>query len=84
MNTIKKLLPAIALFFLASCGGKPSAESIAKKWCTLNAKFKSATNDSDKEAAKEARRSYEKEIEAKYKPDEQFMSKLKELTQACD
>ncbi|MBL7729045.1 MAG: hypothetical protein JNM68_15220 [Dinghuibacter sp.] len=84
MKPINKLLPVIALFVLASCGGKDSVDSIAKKWCNLTAKVKSATSDEEKEKARAARRAYENEVEAKHKSDEAFMNKLKDLTRACD
>lgn len=84
MKKLTLLLTCVSFVVLSSCGGKASVDTVAKKWCELNAKFRSATNDTDKQAAKEARNKYENEIESKYKSDEKFMSKLKELTQACD
>lgn len=84
MNLLKTMLPLIMLFVFASCGGKQSAETIAKKWCSLTAQLKSAASDAEKDKAREARKAYEREIEGKYKSDEAFMSKLKDLTRGCD
>jgi PBP1b-binding outer membrane lipoprotein LpoB len=74
-----------AAFFFASCGGgKASVDSIAKKWCELTVRVKSASNEAEKEIAKEKRKNYENELEEKYKNDKAFMEKLNEATRACD
>jgi outer membrane lipopolysaccharide assembly protein LptE/RlpB len=84
----KLLLPvcllAVSLCFTSCGGGKTSVDSIAKKWCELTVRVKNASNTAEKEVAKEKRKNYENEIEAKYKNDEAFLQKLKEATQACD
>ena len=87
---MKKLITisAITIFCLAftACNNnKESVESIAKKWCDLNAKVRNAESGSEeKEKAKEAREKYENEIEAKYKSDKEFYDKISEETKKCD
>jgi hypothetical protein len=71
---------------LASCGGggKPSAASIAKDWCELNGKAHKAADGPEKDAAKEARKKFEDDMEAKYKDDKAFMEEIGKEVEKCE
>ena len=71
-------------FFLASCGGKESASAVAKKWCDLNAKEYKAAEGPEKEAAKQARKKFEDEMEAKYKNDQAFFAEIGKEVEKCE
>jgi len=71
-------------FFLASCGGKESASSIAKKWCDLNGKVYKAEEGPAKEAAKTARKKFEEEMQAKYKDNKTFMDEIGKEVEKCE
>lgn len=77
----------VALFCMAilSCGSKKeTAASIAQQWCNLNAKVHKASDESAKDAAKMARKNFEKEIEAKYKENKAFMDEVKKEAEKCE
>ena len=77
----------VLCLFLAACGGgkeKESAASIAQKWCDLNAKVEKAATDEEKEMAKQARKKFETEMEAKYKGDEDFEKELEKEVEKCE
>lgn len=76
-------LSIAASFFLTACGGKKSAADVAKKWCELNGKAHNATGDA-KAAAEAAVEKYEKEIEAKYKNDGEFMKQVDDEVEKCE
>lgn len=85
MSKLFTVFAASAILLFTACGGKKeTAESVSKKWCELNAKVKAAAGDAEKEAAKAARKAFEREMEEKHKADEAFMDKVKEITSACD
>jgi hypothetical protein len=69
---------------LFSCGKKESAQSIAQKWCDLNAKVHNAKDETEKEAAKMEREKYEDKMEAKYKDDKNFMKEIERETEKCE
>lgn len=93
---MKKNLVTLSVIFLclffAACGGKESgkekgkesATSIAQKWCDLNAKVEKAATDEEKDIAKEARKKYENEMDAKYKGDEAFKKELEKEVNKCE
>jgi cell division protein FtsB len=83
-----KTIPLLALvvggLFIATCGGgKQSAASVADKWCKMTADLKKAEGEA-RDKLREERKAFENEIEQKHGKDEAFMSKLKDLTRACD
>jgi len=71
-------------FFMASCGGKESASSIAKKWCDLNGKVYKAADGPAKEAAEAARKKFEEEMQAKYKDNKAFMEEVGKEVEKCE
>ena len=77
-------------FFMAlallSCGGKPSASSLAQKWCDLNGKAHRATTTGGAELdkAKAEVKEFENEMEAKYKNDPAFMKEIERETEKCE
>lgn len=75
------LLAGITLF---SCGSKPSAQSVAQKWCDLNEKAYKASDGPEKQAAEAAREKYEDEMEAKYKKDDAFMKEVEKEVEKCE
>jgi maltose-binding protein MalE len=84
---MKKNLFTIAVFALClsltACSGKKSAASVAKEWCELNAKVHNAEGEA-KDAAKVARDKFEKEMEAKYKDDKDFMKEIGKEVEKCE
>lgn len=82
---MKKFIYAIALLMVvtfAGCGGD-SPESVAKKWCAMQADIEKAEGDA-KDKLQDAQRDYEKSVEAKHKDDKEYMKKVEELVEACD
>jgi len=80
---LSSMLLAMAIF-VASCGGKETAASIAKKWCDLNGKVYKAAEGPAKEAAQKARKQFEDEMEAKYKDDKAFMDEIGKEAEKCE
>lgn len=72
------------LIFCSCGGGEDTPESIAKKWCELNAKVHNAGSDDEKEKAKSEREKFENDIEAKHKGDDAFMKKVEEEVEKCE
>lgn len=89
-HLVMKIILLIAVvitggLFFSACGGKKeSAQSIAQKWCDLNAKVHKAADGPEKEAAKTARDKFENEIEAKYKDNESFMKEVEKEAEKCE
>jgi hypothetical protein len=86
---MKKLLTlkvaSFAFLILISCGSKKeTASSVAQKWCDLNEKVHKATDDEAKDAAKTARKNFEKEMQAKYKDDQAFMDEVGKEVEKCE
>ena len=86
---MKKWMTALFISLLAlgmtSCKGKKeTAASIAQKWCDLNAKAYKAAEGPEKEAAEKARAAFEKEMEAKYKDNQAFMSEIGKEVDKCE
>ena len=87
---MKKILSTFVIFCMAvvvlsSCGAKADTpESIAEKWCDLNGKVFRAAEGAEKDAAKEARKKFENDMEAKYKSDTAFMMKVGKAVEACE
>ena len=73
---------------LLACGGnkKESAASIAQKWCDLNAKVHNAATDEEKELAKQARKKFENEMDAKYdnKNNETMKKEVQKEVEKCE
>ena len=81
LNTIA----ALALFFyVAACGGKETAASIAQKWCALNANVEKEREQPAREAAEMKRKIFEKEMEAKYIKNEVFMKEIRDEIEKCE
>ncbi|MEO6253992.1 MAG: hypothetical protein ABIO79_11830 [Ferruginibacter sp.] len=86
---MKKIISTVFIFcmtgaMLISCDSKSTPESIAEKWCDLNGKVYRAADGAEKDAAKEARKKYENEMEEKYKSDTAFMRKVGVAVEACE
>jgi len=82
----KKLSFALLIglcLFAVSCGGGESPASCAKKYCELSAKYKSATNDEEREKAKKERNDYENELEKKHKGDDVFFKDFEKEVEKC-
>lgn len=72
-------------FTLSACGGgAETPESVSKTWCDMNKKIKSIDKGDEKTKLKQKQNDFEKQIEEKYKDNDEFMKKVKELTRACD
>lgn len=82
---MKKIIFACAMLSLVALTGcgSDSPESIAKKWCDMNAKIDKAEGEERDKLLKE-QRDYEKSVEEKHKGDEAFMDKVQDLTKECD
>ncbi len=61
-----------------------TAADIAAEWCELNGKVAKAAEGAEKEAAKEAIKKWENEIEAKYKDNEAFIKKIQNEAEKCE
>jgi hypothetical protein len=87
---MKKIISTLLLFcmagaILSSCSSKAETpESIAEKWCDLNGKVYRAAEGAEKDAAKEARKKFETDMEEKYKSDTAFMMKVGKAVEACE
>ena len=84
----RNLFLAVIILSLAmiACGGKKqTAASIAQEWCDLNAKVAKAPDGGPEyEKAKEARKKFEDEMEAKYEKDEAFMAEIGKEVEKCE
>ena len=84
----KKLSISVVILLciaVLSCGSKKETPtSIAQKWCDLNAKEYKATDGEAKDAAKTARKKFEKDMQAKYKNDESFMKEIGKEVEKCE
>jgi len=70
---------------LFSCGNKKETpESIAARWCELNAKASKAPNGPEKEKAVSERTEFEKSMETKYKNDTATMQAIFRAVEACE
>jgi hypothetical protein len=91
---MKKNLVTLSVIFLClffgACGGgnkekeKVTAASVAQKWCELNGKVSKAADDNQKEAAKNALKKWENDMEAKYKGDEAFLKEVEKEAEKCE
>ena len=78
------------LLVIAACKGKGKADaketpaSIAQAWCDLNGKYTRAPEGAEKDAAKEARKKFEEDMEAKYKKDDAFMKEIEKEVEKCE
>ena len=87
---MKKIISTVFIFCMAgtmliSCGSKADTpESIAEKWCDLNGKEFRAAEGAEKDAAREARKKFENDMEEKYKTDTAFMKKVGRAVEACE
>jgi ABC-type glycerol-3-phosphate transport system substrate-binding protein len=82
----KRLLTLAAILCCVSfiaCGGKPSAKSLATKWCDLNAKVTKAEG-AEKEAAEKNLDAFEKETEKKYENDKAFLKEVYAEVEKCE
>lgn len=80
-------IAAIALVIsiaTASCNSKKVPESIARQWCDLNSNVYKAAEGPDKELAIEARKKFEKELEAEYKDDKATLDIIMKAVEACE
>ena len=78
-------IAALALFFyFAACSGKETAASIAQKWCALNANVEKEAEQPAREAAEMKRKIFEKEMEAKYIKNEDFMKEIRYEIEKCE
>jgi hypothetical protein len=84
MKTLTSLALGIFCLSLVACGGKESAESVAKKWCSLNAKVHQAKDDAEKDAAKAERKKYEDQMDSKYKDDKDMQQKIAVEVEKCE
>ena len=82
--TLKIMAVALVITVVASCNSKQTPESIAQQWCDLNSKVYKAAEGPDKEVATEARKSFEKEMETKYKDDKAMMDGIMKAVEACE
>lgn len=79
------LLVLIIVVPYTSCGNKSeTSESVAATWCELNSKYTKATGDADREKALEARKKFEKDMEAKYQNDSMKMMEIYKMVEACE
>lgn len=69
--------------FLASCGGKPSAEKVAKKYCGMIEEFLKEKDESKQEKIREKMKKYEDSIKEKYGEDDKFMDDIKTKIDEC-
>lgn len=74
----------ITILLFACSNGKESASSIAKKWCELNGKEYRASSDEERNKARAARESFEKDLIAKYKSDEAFRIEVEAEVEKCE
>jgi hypothetical protein len=72
------------VFFSCSNKGGTSAVDIARKWCDLNGKVARAADGPDKEAAKAARKEYEREMDAKYAKDSAMTRQIGDEVEKCE
>jgi hypothetical protein len=68
---------------LAACGSE-TPESIGQAWCDLNGKVYTSSTSEEKDAAREALKKFENEIEEKYKDDKAMMEKIEAAAEACE
>ena len=84
----KNLSSLAAIIFcvaIVSCSSKKeSAASVAQKWCDLNGKEYKAAEGAEKDAAKQKRKDYEKNMKEKYKADEAFMQEVGKEIEKCE
>ncbi|HEV7780193.1 MAG TPA: hypothetical protein VGO58_02955 [Chitinophagaceae bacterium] len=82
---INLLVACACLSFIACGGGKQTPQSIAKKWCNLNARLHQApAGGPEYGRAKAALNEYENEIDRKYGKDATFMDKVDEEIEKCE
>jgi len=68
---------------LTSCGGAESPASCAKKYCALNAKYRSATTNEEKLRTRKERDDYENELEKEYKGNTEFFKDFEKEVEKC-
>ena len=79
------LLLAGFVLLISACGGKPSARSIAQKWCDLNSRVYNAPDGGTEYGkAKEALKKYEQEMKSKYGNDKTLMSEIEKEVEQCE
>lgn len=72
-------------FVLAACSAKKDTpDQVAEKWCKLHKAVIEATNEKEHEKAEAEKKEYEREIENRYKDDEQFLNEVDAKTEACE
>ncbi|MCF3110830.1 hypothetical protein LL912_18745 [Niabella sp. CC-SYL272] len=83
-NNYQSLTTLLIAVLLIACSNKrETPESIAAEWCALNSKVSGATG-TEKEKALEARKNFEKMMEAKYQKDTAVMQAIFKAVKACE
>ncbi|MGN6292535.1 MAG: hypothetical protein ACTHMV_07295 [Chitinophagaceae bacterium] len=78
-------LLAVAVIILMGCGAKKeTAETIAAKWCSLNADVTKAAEGEAQQKARQARSDFENAMETKYKEDTAMMRAIFKAVEACE
>ncbi|MCD2424118.1 hypothetical protein LQ567_15165 [Niabella pedocola] len=78
------ILLVIAVLLFSCADKKQTPESIAAQWCTLNGQVAVASEGAERDKALEARKSFEKRIEAKYRGDSVMMHAIFKAVEACE
>lgn len=79
------LLSAVVVIILIGCRDKKeTVESIAAKWCALNADVTKAAEGEPQQKARQARSDFEKAMETKYKQDTAMMHAIFKAIGACE
>lgn len=78
-------IPAVAVSILIGCAGKKETpETIAAKWCALNADVTKAAEGETQQKARQARSDFENAMETKYKEDTVMMRAIFKAVEACE
>ncbi len=84
MKKLASFIPfGLCILLFACSSGKETASSVAQKWCDLNGKEYRAANDEEKNKARAAKESFEKEMEVKYS-DKAFIEEVKKEVEKCE
>ncbi|MBL7758527.1 MAG: hypothetical protein JNL59_14065 [Chitinophagaceae bacterium] len=75
---------AITVMLFSCSDKKETPESIAAKWCELNAQVTKATADTEKTKAISARKEFETSMETKYRKDTAMMEAIFRAVEACE
>ncbi len=83
-TTLLTVLIVVGTLISISCGGKKeSAGEIAKKWCALENAADNIHDPEKKQKAQEVADKFEKEIEKKYKDNNEFYLEIWGLYSEC-